>query len=483
MVLYAALATSMVVMAAAPPTVSMAPPEPIAVATWKNLSADPSLTFLELGAAETVTADLRRAGHRVVERAQLAEALAQVAAQHASDVDAAVVAGRVVGAKSIVLGSVQRSGANVRLVARVVVIETGEVSAGVTATGPLDDVFALQDQLVVGLTKKSSPRPKKASTKLSSYRRLGAALATTTTTATATATAGKTTTSTTATAPLVASLDAIVADDPDFSYAVDALSALEGRLRASVPATTAALDARAKALLAVVEDKAAPVERRQKAAAAVVDAFVAERRYGAVVAVADRVAAAAVPGDVVVDPAEHAAAQRAIALLRLRRTDAGLAAAERYLRDFPAGADRAAVADAVRVAVAERRSESERRAEFAAELTELDDDIAASGAKADAEDRRSFAWKPCVAAKWSTLGTEMITRCQRYLKTYGGDTDDDGRDNVIAAKAFIAWGHALRGDFEAAQAAAAALEREHPGGIDSSGLRSVMPSWSVDGHL
>jgi TolB-like protein len=463
-----------------------AAPEPIAVATWKNLGGDADLSFLELGAAETVTADLRRAGHQVVERAQLAEALAQVGTQARSDVDAAVVAGRVVGARSIVLGSVQRSGPAVRLVARLVVIETGEVSGGVVATGPLEDVFALQDQLVQGLFGRP-PRPRPTTSRaLSSYRRLGGALRATTATTTTTSPKTPSPKTTPKTAPktaatLLSSLDAIVVDDPDFSYAADALSALEARLRATAPATTAALSARTAALLAVVDDHGNTPERRRAAARAAIDGLVAERRFAAAVDVSARVVAADIPVDVVDDVGEHAAATRTVALLRLRRTDAGLAAAERYLHKHPAGADRALVDAAVRQAIDERRSEKARRDDFAAELRELNDDVSSAGAGADA--RRSFAWKPCIAAKWSTLGSEMVNRCTRYLKHYGGDVDDDGVDNVIAAKAFIAWGHALRGDFEAAQAAAAALEGEHPGGLDTSGLRSVMGSWAVDGRL
>ena len=50
----------------------------------------------------------------------------------------------------------------------------------------------------------------------------------------------------------------------------------------------------------------------------------------------------------------------------------------------------------------------------------------------------------------------------------------------IAGPAFVAWGHALRGDFAEARDEAAALERDIPGALDDTGLRSVMDAWSAD---
>ncbi|HEY4222252.1 MAG TPA: hypothetical protein VGO62_12940, partial [Myxococcota bacterium] len=109
--------------------------EPVAVAPWKNLNDDVGLRWLEQGAAETLAADLKHSGMKIVERAQIAEALAQV---HASDdVAKAVAAGRIAGAKSIVLGSFQLSGTDLRLIARVVDVETGAVQDAAKATGPL----------------------------------------------------------------------------------------------------------------------------------------------------------------------------------------------------------------------------------------------------------------------------------------------------------------------------------------------------------
>lgn len=439
-------------------------PGPIAVAPWRNLSSADDLRFLEQGAAETMTADLRRAGVAVVERLQLQQALATLPAAVTGDVERAVAAGRVVGARSVVVGSFQRQGGQLRLVARVVVVETGEVREAGSATGAVDDVFALQDRVVAGILGRA-PAPRAKAPRVASYRRFGAALS-------------SSSSSSPSPAALAAPLEAIVVDDPDFSYAGEALIVLEQRLAAQGPAVSIAFDERTRALLAVVEDGAADVARRQQAASVLLDTLQGARRQHALIAAADRIIAARLPADVIVDVAERAAATRAVALLQLVRVDAGLQAAERYLTAHPAGSRRAVVEAALRDSVERRRSEARRRAEFAAELQGLAADVASATSVDD--DRRSFRFKPCIAAKWSTLPSEMVARCRAYLQQHGADGDDDGRDHARSARAYIAWGHALRGDFTAARDAAAQLERDDPGALDDTGLRSVMATWSAD---
>jgi TolB-like protein len=442
---------------------SLTAPGPIAVAPWRNLSSADELRFLEQGAAETMTADLRRAGVAVVERLQLQQALATLPPGVTGDVERAVAAGRVVGAKSVVVGSFQRQGGQLRLVARVVVVETGEVGEAGSATGAVDDVFALQDRVVAGILGRA-PAPRAKAPRVASYRRFGAALSSSS--------------SSSSPAALAAPLEAIVVDDPDFSYAGEALIALEQRLAAQGPAVSIALDERTRALLAVVEDGAADVARRQQAASVLLDTLQGARRLHALIAAADRIIAARLPADVIVDVAERAAAARAVALLQLVRVDAGLLAAERYLPAHPAGSSRAVVEAALRDSVERRRSEARRRAEFAAELQELAAEVAS--ADVDADRQRSLAFKPCIAAKWSTLPSEMVARCRAYLQRHGRDVDDDGREHARSARAYIAWGHALRGDFTTAREAAAQLERDDPGALDDTGLRGVMSTWSAD---
>ncbi len=433
---------------------------PVAVAPFRLLSSEKDIAFLEHGAAETMTADLRKLNVPVVERAQLQQALRELRTV-ADDTARAVAAGKVVGAKSVVVGSVQRAGQDVRLVARVVVVETGEIKEAATATGKLADIFSLQDKLTTALVGKAPQR--KRAPRVQSYQQLGTALsATTNTTSLSTAT-------TTSIVALAAPLDAILIDDPDFTYADTALSSLLLRVTSGDPAKGAALDDKVLALLAIVEDKQAASERRVRAGKMVIDSLFDARRFRATIAAAARVIAAGVPADPLDDVNEHAEAARVLSLLSLLHTDAGLSAADTYLTKHPAGSRRADVHKAVEEAIARRRSEGDRRKEFDDELNDN-----------DTGDARAKAFRPCIAAKWSTLPTDMIVRCTRYLKRYGAETDDDGRDHMKSARAYVAWGYALRGDFSRAHKEADALERDMPGALANIGLDVVRRRWSLD---
>ena len=125
-----------------------AAPEPfaqqpaIAVLDFANVSGDKELAWLSSGIAETVTNDLRStAPLRVVDRMRVVESVRRggfdLSALRADlHLDLAVV------------GSFQRSGARLRITARVVDAATGEATAEAKADGPLEQVFELQDRIV-----------------------------------------------------------------------------------------------------------------------------------------------------------------------------------------------------------------------------------------------------------------------------------------------------------------------------------------------
>ncbi len=114
----------------------------IAVMDFANVSGDTDGAWLSAGIAETVTCDLRALGDfHVVDRWRVVEAarrtdgsLHQVAAD--------------LRARLMVVGSYQRNGGHVRITARVVDVISGEALADAKVDGPLDGIFALQDQVV-----------------------------------------------------------------------------------------------------------------------------------------------------------------------------------------------------------------------------------------------------------------------------------------------------------------------------------------------
>jgi len=114
----------------------------IAVMDFANVSGDADAAWLSAGIAETVTSDLRALGHfRVVDRWRVVEvarrtdgSLEQVAAD--------------LHARLAVVGSFQRTRDRIRITARVVDARSGEALADAKVDGPMDGIFALQDQVV-----------------------------------------------------------------------------------------------------------------------------------------------------------------------------------------------------------------------------------------------------------------------------------------------------------------------------------------------
>jgi DNA-binding winged helix-turn-helix (wHTH) protein/tetratricopeptide (TPR) repeat protein len=114
----------------------------IAVLDFTNVSGDRELAWLSSGIAETVTNDLRgKPSLRIIDRVRVVEAVRRGGADLTAlrsnlHIDMAVV------------GSFQRSGDKLRIMARVVDAASGEALADAKADGPLDQVFDLQDRIV-----------------------------------------------------------------------------------------------------------------------------------------------------------------------------------------------------------------------------------------------------------------------------------------------------------------------------------------------
>ena len=427
--------------------------EPVGVMPWRDLSDERGLAWLSAGMQETMGVDLQKAGVVVVERGRIDAALRELSAATppapgAPEVLRAVQAGRLIGARTLVVGSFQKSGPELRLVARFVDVETGEVKGAATATGPLSRVFALQDEVIAKLlgrpqrvrpAKKKQPSSSSSSSPpLLAYQRFSESL-------TATRSEGE------------RLLRESLALDPELSYAHDALAALTTRIDTALHASARAVLERSAQRMQVAHDVAAVVDVRVAAAAEALAMLRRGRCFHALLAACETILGAPVLSAV----AEDASAARVLALARLRRLDLALQAGEKHLVAFAGGASVDDVTGLVRGVVEEQRTLPARRAEFLAELQEGGD-----------------AFRPCIAAKWSLLPQEMGARCSRFLKEAGPDVDVDHRRS---ARAYVAWSFALRGQFDEAWRRALELEAADPGALDDSGLRAVMDDkWSTD---
>jgi serine/threonine-protein kinase len=122
----------------------------IAVLEFANLSHDTSLDWLCAGIAETVTHDLKKTGSvSVIGRDRMNRVLKELGGD-LGETDI-VELGRSVGARWVVSGGFQTIGGLIRITPRFVETATGEVVSAAKIDGPMDDLFALQDKIVVAL--------------------------------------------------------------------------------------------------------------------------------------------------------------------------------------------------------------------------------------------------------------------------------------------------------------------------------------------
>jgi TolB-like protein len=108
---------------------------------------------------ETVTSDLREVGGlRVIERANLDQVLSEQNLQgQKTDLDplTTVKVGKLVGASLIVAGAYQKASSSVRLTARFVKVETGEIVGTAKVDGPQSDFLLLQDRVTAQLLQSA----------------------------------------------------------------------------------------------------------------------------------------------------------------------------------------------------------------------------------------------------------------------------------------------------------------------------------------
>ena len=130
----------------------------VAVIPFTNISGSESDNWISAGIAETVMADLERvSSFSVMGREAVLEAARTQDTGLTSSEGSALGLGRALGAAWIVGGGYQRLGDRLRITARLVDVRTGAVIGAVKVDGGIDEIFALQDRIVPGLTGDLDP--------------------------------------------------------------------------------------------------------------------------------------------------------------------------------------------------------------------------------------------------------------------------------------------------------------------------------------
>ncbi len=129
----------------------------VAIAPFANLSAQPADDWIGAGVAETLSAEFEQLGAvsvigRGIFRNEMQAVTAdQRAAGGVGSEGTAREASRRLGATWLITGAYQRLGDQMRVTARLIDPETGDVAVGVKADGKAGDLFAIQDQIAVDL--------------------------------------------------------------------------------------------------------------------------------------------------------------------------------------------------------------------------------------------------------------------------------------------------------------------------------------------
>jgi tetratricopeptide (TPR) repeat protein len=129
----------------------------VGVTSFSNLSKNTKYTWLEVGIADSVSYKLRNVqDYIVIDRTNIDKVLGEIQLGQSGVIDEnmAKKAGKALNADVLVVGSFAIAGNSVRINAKLVEVESHKILKQVQATGMIDDIFSLQDQIALNLVEK-----------------------------------------------------------------------------------------------------------------------------------------------------------------------------------------------------------------------------------------------------------------------------------------------------------------------------------------
>ena len=427
----------------------------VAVMPFRDLAGGAGGRGVGEAVRETVTADLRAlSGLKVLERDRIDQlVLEQHLGGKQSDLDtvSAVRLGTLLGATLIVAGAYQRAGSQIRLTARLIRVETGEILGSAKADGAATDVFAVQDRLTAPLLRSAGfePPPKRTRPRLrraESFELYGNAVVEKDPVKRHTL------------------LSQVVAADPDFVYAKADLDALQARMAGYEKKAEVVWDKNERADLARLEK--ASKEERVRLAGELLGGMTNARRWHTEVKTAERLRA---------DPslAEISLYSLFVAKDRLRQADAALQLGEELLKRFPAGPHYREVESRMHQIAEQKKKRASRRAEYDGDLREKLQSAKPGSLEHD--------WAPCIAARWNNqLNELMLDGCQAYLQKRASDPSPEAREHTVAARFFVVLALAERGDFARAKPLAEQILAQPDPGEFAEEIRTLLQTFPVD---
>jgi TolB-like protein len=506
---------------------------PVAVMPFKNLNGDANLDWLKIGMAETMISDLHKgAGLQVVERDQLDRALAELALQGAKGTEESTAAkvGKITGAKTVVLGSFQSAGKQLRIAARFVTVETGVVQDAAKVTGPLDDIFELQDQIVdklVGsspVTSSSSPssptsptgatgstgnvsnpakpgdvqvqngpvthaegdtsvnratvssssptrarKPRKKGPKeVKAYQYYAKSL------------------STSSDAEKVSYLKESLSEDPELSYAVDDLAALETRMLGYDKAHQAATRATEADERHDLELRDGTPQERAKHALQLINNEMQSFRYHALVHDCAAIYEMDLPTVDGINVRAYALHYMFLGHFLLKQTDLALQMGERFMKNYPDSPMYNSVELRMNQIISEKREREEGASKAEAELAKIEQERQGVLAHPPPEKvlpqrMLSLDLRKCTTLQQHHQSARAWTACKEFIENHQAESKpDDEHDLVGLARYYEVLAAMDLGRFADARSAANEMLNSSPAVAKSVGLKMQMTMWPQD---
>lgn len=472
--------------AAAPAVAAAKIQGPVAVLPFNNIGKNADLAWMSAGISETLLSDIERSGKlTVVERDQIEAALSELAFQESKAIDAssASAVGRVVGARTVVVGGYQQAGSQLRITARFVAVETGVIQETAKVTGKTVKIFELQDQIVRQLLSLAPPPPKGAKGARKTVPKPVKRPPPTEKTVKAYKLYAMSLTATTDAAArgfLVSSLEV----DPHFVYAKDDLEALERRMRDLQDAAVRAMTEQEKAQRAILDDPETPELERSTAARKMAMQMLTSGRYRQLLELGEHVY-----GMEWRDPNSAGVREDALDWMfrsydALGQYDRALQVGEQALQEFPTSMRRN-VFDALMRAVISKKVEIEKaRKGVAAQLAEADAELRELETRETPPEewqRMGAEWKRCLVIYQGHQDRRAIHVCGEFLAKWAHMKNDQvGGNWYRIARLYYAEAHKNAGEYAEAQRLIRELIADEPDFAREMYLEGRARSWPQD---
>jgi tetratricopeptide (TPR) repeat protein len=131
----------------------------IGVSSFSNLTGDKTISWLEVGIADSVSYKLKNVqDYIVIDRMNVDKVLGEVQLGQSGLLDDAKAkkAGKALGADIIVVGNFMKAGNRIRINAKLVEVESHKILKQVQSDGVIDNIFELQDEIALKIINQTN---------------------------------------------------------------------------------------------------------------------------------------------------------------------------------------------------------------------------------------------------------------------------------------------------------------------------------------